>query len=239
LLAFVLCRELLQLADLFGVAHLLVPQLVDLPLEVDEFALVVDLDAVAVLALPFEQLVEILGALALVLHLTVDVRVRVRQRLVQLLLYLGHLRLQELLRRDAREVLLLQVLVLLQYLLAVHLLFLQLLLELLDLLLQLILVSLQLFMVDAQVLVFLQVDLSHSGGTQPRRCSKLLCLVEILEVLERGGENIRDFGWRAASGLEDLVRLNLVLVPRVHRRIRLLEGKVLLFGLALVKRMLV
>lgn len=122
--------ELLKLAYLLRIAHLLVPELINLPLQLDHLALVADLNTMAVFPLPLQHLLVVLGALALVLHLTGHVRMRLRQGLLQLFLQLLHLRLQHLLRGYAREVLLLQLLILLQDLLAVVLFFFQLLLEL-------------------------------------------------------------------------------------------------------------
>ena len=122
--------ELLKLAYLLRIAHFLVPELINLPLQLDHLALVADLNTMAVFPLPLQHLLVVLGALALVLHLTGHVRMRLRQGLLQLFLQLLHLRLQHLLRGYAREVLLLQLLILLQDLLAVVLFFLQLLLEL-------------------------------------------------------------------------------------------------------------
>lgn len=76
LLPLLLRRELLELVDLLRVTHLLVPELVDLPLQLDHLALVVDLHAMAVLPLPLEHLLVVLGTLALVLYLAVHVCVR-------------------------------------------------------------------------------------------------------------------------------------------------------------------
>ena len=101
LMTLMLARHLLQLCYLFSVAHFLVTELVNFPLEINDFSFVVDLYAMAVLSLPFQQLFVILNTLAIVLlliDLTIYIRLRFRNCSLKLMLHLLDLLLQHLLR---------------------------------------------------------------------------------------------------------------------------------------------